>query len=437
MSKNSKLVDSLVPKVMKFVNLKGIVALREGMMAVIPLTLVGSIFLLLAQLPIPALNNWLTSILGPGWVDPLFQIYGATFAIIALVTCFSISYFYVKNEGYEPLMAGVWAIVAFLATINGYVIAPNGDKISKVIPKAWIGGQGMVTAIIIGLIVGVVYSWFLKKGITIKMPEGVPQGVVNAFTSLIPGMAIATGCMFVFILFKSFDTTLIEWIYKVLQVPLMGASDSLGGLIISAILISLFWWFGVHGATIVNSVMKSLWLANTAANQAILDSGEALTIANGAKIVTVQFIEQFVIITGSGITIGIVIGMLFFAKSAQSKKLGKLSIVPSLFNINEPVTFGFPIVMNPFMFIPFILVPLISGILSYFAIASGLVPPFSGVMVPWTTPPIISGLLLGGWRTALMQLVCLAVSALVYFPFFLKQDAINLKNEQKSEVESV
>ena len=138
--------------------------------------------------------------------------------------------------------------------------------------------------------------------------------------------------------------------------------------------------------------MTGILTSNTLENQAIVTSGKALTVANGGHIVTQQFLDNFVSMTGAGVTIGLVLCMLFFAKSAQCKELGKLAIVPGIFNINEPITFGTPIVMNPFMAIPFIITPMVSGLVTYFAIATGLVPPFGGVMVPWTTPALISGL---------------------------------------------
>jgi len=127
--------------------------------------------------------------------------------------------------------------------------------------------------------------------------------------------------------------------------------------------------------------------------------------------------------------------MLCFAKSAQFKQLGKLGIVPGIFNINEPITFGTPIVMNPFMAIPFMLTPTLSGIISYFAIATGIVPPFSAIQVPWTTPAPISGLLVGGPRTAILQLVVLTMSFFIYLPFFKREDAMAYKNEQLMESE--
>ncbi|MFQ9614817.1 MAG: PTS sugar transporter subunit IIC, partial [Clostridium butyricum] len=315
-----------------------------------------------------------------------------------------------------------------------YVTLESGEIAENVIPKAWTGGEGMVTAIIIGLLVGAIYSWFMKKDIRIKMPAGVPQGVANSFSALIPGAVMIVGATVVYTIFKyGMNTTFIEWIYKVIQTPLQGLSDSLGGVIVMCFLIPFLWWFGVHGSTIIGGVMDGILISNATANQNILDSGMALTIENGGRIVTQQFKDCVVNLSGSGATIGLVICMLFLAKSAQSKQLGKLAVVPACFNINEPVIFGTPIVMNPFMAIPFILTPVTIGVLQYFAIATGLIPLYTGVVVPWTTPPIISGFLTGGWRTALFQVVVIAISTAIYFPFFKKVDSMNYKNEQAAQ----
>ena len=426
--------EKVLPVIMKFVNLKGVIALKDGILYTLPLTLIGSIFLLLAQLPYAPLNDWLAATLGAGWTDPLWKAFGATFNIIALVATMGIAYTYAKNEGHEPLSAGVIAFVVFVLTTSSSITTPGGETVGDIIPLAWAGGKGMVTAIIIGLVVGAVYSWFMKKKITIKMPDGVPQGVANSFAALVPAAAIILGATIVYMFFKwGLQTTFIEFIYKMLQTPLQGMTDSLGGVLVMGFLIPFLWWFGVHGATIVSGVMSGILQSNTLDNAAIVTSGKELTIANGAKIVTQQFLDQFMTVTGSGMTIGLVLCMLFFAKSAQSKQLGKLAIVPGIFNINEPITFGTPIVMNPFMAVPFMITPMISGVITYFAIATGLVPPFGGVMVPWTTPAPISGLLVGGPRTALLQIVVLAISFFIYLPFFKKQDNMNLKNEQEAQ----
>lgn len=434
MSISQKLNETVIPAVMKFVNLKPVVALKDGILFILPLTLIGSVFLLLAQIPYQPFNDWMASMLSSNWTEPLMQAYGASFKIIALVATMAIAYVYTKNEGHEPFSAGVISLVVFLLTTNSYVTLESGEKVSEVIPKAWTGGEGMVTAIIIGLLVGMIYSWFLRKNITIKMPAGVPQGVVNSFAALIPGAVIIVGATIIYTIFKyGLNTTFIEWIYKMIQTPLQGLSDSLGGVIVMCFLIPGLWWFGVHGSTIVGGVMDGILITNATSNQAIIDSGLPLTIENGGRIVTQQFKDCVVNLSGSGVTIGLVICMLFLAKSAQSRQLGKLAIVPACFNINEPVIFGTPIVMNPFMAIPFIATPVVIGILQYLAISMGLIPLYTGVVVPWTTPPIISGFLTGGWRTALFQVVVIAISTAIYFPFFKKVDNMNYENEKAAQ----
>lgn len=433
----TKFVDKLIPAIMKFVNQKGIIALKDGIMTTLPLSLVGSLFLLFAQLPIPAFNDWVASILGPAWIMPLLQMFNATMGIMGMVAVMGIAYCYAKAEGHEPFAAAVIGLVVFIGTLNLSVPNPLDPTktVGGVINMGWLGGKGMVTAIIIGLVVGYTYSWFMAKKITIKMPESVPQGVANAFSALIPTVVIATGAMVVNIIFAQMNTTFIEFIYKVLQTPLQGATDSLPGIILISFAVPFLWWFGVHGASIVGGVVGSILTANMLDNGELLLKTGSLTVAGGAHIVTQQFVENYVQVTGSGITIGLVISMLLAGKSAQSKALGKLSIVPALFNINEPVIFGFPVVMNPFMFVPFIGVPVISALVTYLSISTGLVEPFTGVLVPWTTPPVISGFLVGGWKAALLQVVVLAISVVGYYPFFKKQEAINLANEAEYNTE--
>ena len=420
--------NKVIPAIMKFVSLKGVVALKDGLLYTMPLTIVGSVFLLLANFPVQAVVNWFDSM---GWIDPLNQAYGATFNIIALIGVVGIAYKYVKNEGYEGLNAGVLAAVTFILTTDSFVVTESGEIVSNVINKTWTAGQGMISAIIIGLLVGWIYSWFMKNDIRIKMPAGVPEGVANSFTALIPGFVIVTGATLIYSFFKFvLDTTFIEAVYAFIQTPLQGLTDSLGGVIVMTLMIPFLWFFGIHGSTIVGGIIGSVLTANSLANQALLDSGMALTIENGGRIVTQQFLDQFINVTGAGMTIGLVIYMIFFAKSAQCKELGRLGGVPGLFNINEPILFGTPIVMNPFLAIPFIAMPVISGLILYFSIAVGLVPMFGGVMVPWTTPPIVSGFLVGGWKMAVLQTFILALSFFVYLPFIRKIDKMNLQAEK-------
>jgi len=416
------------PQILKFVNTKAITALRNGMLYTMPFSIVGSIFLLLANFPVQSIADWVTN---SGLGEYFNQAYGASFAIMAFFAVMGIAYSYVKAEGYEGLPAGMIGLVIFLLTMESSVTDAEANvTIANVIDKTWTGGQGMISAILVGLFVGWGYTWFLKRDIRIKLPEQVPTNVAKSFTALIPAAVLTTIALGIYVFFdKVFQTTVVEWIYTVIQSPMQGVTDSLGGAMMLGFLVPFLWFFGVHGSTIVGGIMGPILQANSLANTAILESGKALTLENGGHIVTQQFLDQFMTVTGAGMTIGIVLYMVAFARSAQFKQLGRLSLIPAFFNINEPIIFATPIVMNPIMVLPFILTPMVSGVITYFALYTGIVPLFTAVQVPWTTPPIISGFLVGGIRTAILQFVVLAIGFFIYYPFIRKVDSLNYKQE--------
>ncbi|MGO3913974.1 PTS sugar transporter subunit IIC [Enterococcus viikkiensis] len=433
---NQWINEKLLPPILKFVNTKAITALRNGMLYTMPFTIVGSVFLLLANFPVPAVSEWVTN----SGLDVYFnEAYGASFAIMSIFAVMGIANSYVKEEGFEGLPAGMISLVVFLLTQHS--TATNADTkamVSNVIDKTWTGGQGMISAILVGLFVGWAYSWFLKRDIRIKLPEQVPANVANSFTALIPAAVITTFSLVVYILFdKVFNTTVVEAIYKVIQTPMQGVTDTFGGAMMLGFLVPFLWFFGVHGSTLVGGIMGPILQANSLQNTTILNSGKELTVANGGHIVTQQFLDQFMTVTGAGMTIGIVMFMVMFAKSAQFKQLGRLALLPAFFNINEPILFATPIVMNPIMAVPFILTPMVSGVVTYFSLYTGLVPLFTAVQVPWATPPIISGFLVGGWRTAVLQAFVLTLGFFIYLPFVRKVDSLNYLQEQGESVEQI
>ncbi|SJZ75241.1 PTS system, cellobiose-specific IIC component [Pilibacter termitis] len=428
--------ERLLPPVMKFVSTKPMMALRNGMLYVMPFTIIGSIFLLLSNIPIQSLADMIKS----AGLDVFFnQAFGASFAIMAFFAVMGIAISYCQETGMkasDAIPAGFVALTNFILLQSAEILTEASKSketvvVGNIINKDWAGGKGMIVAIIVGLITGFVYSWFIQHDIRIKLPEGVPENVAGSFTALIPGVVLITGTLIVYSIFKlTLNTTFFDFIYKVLQTPLQGMTDSIGGALLMGILIPLLWSFGVHGSTIVGGIMGPILTSNSLDNQAIVDAGKELTIANGGRIVTQQFLDQFMTVTGAGMTIGIVIYMVAFAKAKQYRTLGKLSIVPALFNINEPIIFATPIVMNPIMMLPFIITPTLSALITYGALASGLVPLFKAVIVPWTTPPIISGFLVGGWQAAVLQFVVLALSFFIYLPFIRKMDGLAKEEEE-------
>ena len=420
--------DKVLPPILKFVNTKPITALKNGMMFVMPLTIVGAVFLLIANFPIESFVEWQKAV---GINDVFMQVFTATFNLLGVVACIGITYSFVRAEGYDALPASVWAFCAMVMLLPLHITEEGvADPVGGVIPLDWSGAKSMLAGILVAFFVSYVYCWFLKKNITIKMPPGVPPNVATAFTSLIPGAVILSLTAVIFGIFKYFDTTMVEAIYTAVQTPLQGISDSLPGILVISFLTPFLWFFGVHGSSIVSGIMQPIALANAAENQAILDKGMDLTVANGGHIVTQQFIDNYLHMTGAGVTIGLVIYFLVFAKSAQYKALGRLGGAPAVFNINEPIIFGTPVVMNPLLLLPFFLTPMLTGTLLYFLMGAGILPLFTAVLAPWTTPPVISGLIIGGWQHAIFQALIIVMSVAIYYVFARRVDLLAYADEQ-------
>ncbi|WP_070329086.1 PTS sugar transporter subunit IIC [Exiguobacterium aurantiacum] len=437
MSRLERVFEKFTPGFVRFANAKPVLAIKDGFILTMPMTIIGSLFLLILALPIPGWAEFMSGLFGADWTLPLTQVVGATFDILALIGVFGIAYSYVKNEKIEGVPAGILGIISFLIITQASVLSESGEAVNGVIPKVWTGGQGVLAAIVVGLVVGFIYSQFIKRGISIKMPDGVPPGVSNSFSALVPGLAIIALAAVTFAIFQAVaERTFTEVVYDVLQSPLQNLTDTLAGAVIIMVLMSVMWWCGIHGAAIIMGIMGPLLTANALQNQALIDAGETLVAGENAKIVTIQFLDVFTKLGGSGITIGFIIATLIVARSAHLKQLGKLSLAPSLFNINEPVIFGMPIVFNPIMFVPFVIVPAIASFMVYFSILWGWVDPFNALQVPWTTPPIISGFLIGGWRAALLQIVTIAMAVAIYLPFVRMQDRVSYGEELKAQEEA-
>ena len=436
---NKFINEKLMPPMMKFLNTKAVTAIKNGMLYPIPFIIIGAIFLILANFPQQNVADWIAQI---GWAPIFNQAYAASFGIMALFAAFGIAYSWVKSEGYEGASAGLTSIIVMVmlqpSTISTVTKIADGSavvgeyQVSGVIDAAWLGGKGMILAMLAGLLVGWSYSWFMKKDIRIKLPEQVPANVSDSFGALVPAFVITFVAMLIYALsVLTTDQTPIEWIYTLIQTPLQHATDGPLGVFLIAFLPVFIWWFGVHGATIIGGIMTPLLLANNADNLKLFQEGN-LSLDHGAHIVTQAFMDQFITVTGSGMTFGFVIFMIYRARSVQMKTIGKLTLAPAFFNINEPVLFGMPIVLNPILAFPFLIAPLVSGFGTYAAIALGIIPAFNGIFVPWTTPPILSGLIVGGWQGAAWQALMIFVTGAIYWPFAKKYDAILVQQEKEA-----
>ena len=432
----SEIFNKFMEYMVRFASIKSIVALKDGFILTLPLTLVGSAFLLVACFPIAGWGSLMSSIFGPDWAAPLFQVSSATFNILAILSVIGITYKYCEAEGCDAITAALLALAAFLTLIKGSVVAKSGEVVGGVIPGQWVGGNGVITAIIVALVSSWIFCYCEKHQIGLKMPEGVPTGVARAFAALVPGLFILLGACALYILCNVItNKTLPEMVFVLLQTPLQNLTDTLVGGIIIAGVQSILFWAGIHGPNIVGGVMNPILMANALDNQALLDAGQSLLGNPQAKIITQQVTDVFIKGGGCGLTMGFLIAAFLGAKSAQMKSISRLAFVPGLFNINEPIIFGLPIVFNPYFLIPFVGVPVLAIILTYFAIAVGFLTPFAAVQVPWTTPPVIAGFLLGGWQGAVVQLGTIVLSVVCYFPFVRMQDKIYYAEEKKTAQE--
>lgn len=255
---------------------------------------------------------------------------------------------------------------------------------------------------------------FLKAhNIGIRLPDQVPPMIKNSFDLLIPVLVVVL-TLYPLSLFiqHHFDMLIPQAIMAIFK-PLVSAADSLPAILLAVLIGHLLWFAGIHGAAIVSGMLQMFWLTNLGMNQQALAQGAPLP-----HIFMEAFWTFFIVIGGSGATMGLVFCYLR-SRSAHLRSIGRLSVVPSLFNINEPVIFGTPIVMNPVFFIPFLLAPMVNAILAWAAMKLDLIGRVISV-VPWTAPAPIGGAWALGWdfRAAILVVILACVSAIIYFPFF-------------------
>ncbi|MGI8168544.1 PTS sugar transporter subunit IIC [Enterococcus lactis] len=415
---------AFLPMITSVVNLRPLTALRNGMTYTIPIIIAGSLFFLFVHFPVDYIAQWIDK---TGFSMYFTQVYQATFDVIAFWIVFAIAYAYAKEENIDRLPVGMTALSAYLLLIQPLNVQGEIDNI-------WTGGEGILGAVATGLLIGWGYARLARFAKGWRQRGKIPENVWQSFTSLIPILAIVIFTLIGSAVFQQlFGMTVVQGIWTYVQLPIQSLIDTLFGVLLLGFFVPFLWLFGLHGSAMVNGLVSPILQANSLANAEILASGKELTVANGGHIVTQQFLDQFMTVTGAGLTLGAVFFMMFFAKSRKYRELGKLSLLPAFFNINESIIFSTPIVMNPMMAVPFIFAPILSGLITYSALYFGFVPLFTAVQVPWTTPPILSGFLVGGVPAAILQGIVLAISFFIYFPFLKKIDSANFKKENQTK----
>lgn len=395
-------------------------AVRDGIVSTLPIIIVGSFFLILAFPPLPA-DTFIAKWAAENIVTILLP-YRLTMFIMSLYASFGIGYSLARSYDVDGLSGGQIAVVAFLMTTTPRV----AEGLGWALPMGLLGGGGMFVAIIVSLAAVEIQRLLLRSKFKISMPEQVPASVARSFENLTPMAVVVVAMTFISFVFG------FDWHGTVGKIvaPLVSTSDTWLGVMVPVFLITLFWSAGIHGVSVVGAVARPIWTVMLDANTAAVADGVVGTSL--PHIAPEPFYQWFIWIGGSGATIGLVILLAIFAKAKYSKSLGRTALVPGIFNINEPLVFGAPIVLNPILIIPFVIAPMVMGTIAFVATSLGLVNRVS-VLAPWTLPgPIGAYIATGGdWRALVLNVILILVSIVIYYPFFKIYDnkQLELENE--------
>ncbi|MGF1718980.1 PTS transporter subunit EIIC [Vibrio kyushuensis] len=387
---------------------KHVNAIKDGFVSTMPFLIVGSLLLVLAFPPSDGnffFDAWhgLIEIIGKDNILTPFQL---SMGIFALYASFGIGFSLAEAYKLRPMNTGMLSMFAFLLAAAPMV----NVEIGGVLPGAFLGGTGAFTAIICGLFVPEMQRLLIKYNIRIKMPEAVPPKISASFDLLIPIVFISIIVMTINVYLAQHGMKIPDAIMTLFQ-PLVLASDSYIACLLAVLLIQLLWFSGIHGGSVVGGIIGPMLLINLGLNQEALAAGEPLP-----AIFINPVMDFFIFVGGAGGTWGLVI-LMMRSKAAQLKTIGKMSIIPGTFNINEPVIFGTPIVMNPIYFIPWLLAPTLNTTIVWFAFKAGFVAKIIAIP-PWTMPAPIGAIIATNSGTAALVVISsILVSALVFYPF--------------------
>lgn len=401
--------DKLIPPMAKIGNNKYLVSIRDGLVITLPAVISGSIFLIIGNIPITAWTNLIKPYSGM-----LTEAVNASFGIISLLAVIGISYQLSKALDVDAISSIGLSVMAFILTSFNDKHVLNYDNL---------GSSGIFTAILTAFVATFIFTFFVKKNIVIKLPDGVPAAVSNSFVALLPGMTVLGLFWLVRVVFNIDINKVVQAIFH----PVVFALNTLPGILVYTLIVSLLWVCGIHGDMTLEGIADPIFLQYLASNATAFAHHQPLPYVTASG-----FASLLVNVGGTGATLTLCMLMLF-SKSKTYRDLGRLAFPSSLFEINEPIIFGFPIVMNPMIMIPFIVIPLVLATLSYILITiKWISAPVA--MVPWTMPPIIGPMMACGWdwRAGVWSAVECVIAAGLYYPFFKACEKQMLSKEMKS-----
>ncbi|WP_027109203.1 PTS sugar transporter subunit IIC [Lacticigenium naphthae] len=436
--KNGKFVEKMSAIAYKINSYKYIIAIKNAFTNLLPIIITGAFATLFSNMVFDSTNG--LAQFGPLSFLEIFKpvsqsINYATMNLMALAAVFLIGLEMAKlNKLGSTGFAGLLAVISYIAVIPTTINVLIGEEMAEVgnvISSDYTGSRGLFLGMAVAILSVELFTWLSnKESLKIHMPDSVPSNVARSFSALIPTVLTVTllATLSYVILWVS-GQHVYEIIYTVVQGPLEELVSGLPGILLLMFVAQVFWVIGIHGNQMIKPIREPILLAAIAQNTAAFEAGEEIP-----NIISMPFWDIYMSMGGSGVTIGMLIAIFIVSRRKDFRAIAKLSVAPGLFNINEPIIFGIPVMLNPIMAIPFILTPLITGTIGYFATVIGFAGP-AVVMIPWTTPPLLSGYLAtaGSLGAVATQLICIVAATLIYLPF-VKASGVEKSVEASVEV---
>lgn len=416
---------------------KYLTAIKNAFQTFLPLTISGAMGVLWCNVLVNAetgLGSLWKPIMALEFLNPAFEaINFASISCITVAITFGIAQeIGLWNLGYEKCgyFPGILGLACWISVTEFAPILKTGD-VFKCIPSSALGATGLFTGMIIGVLSTEIFCKLNAiDQLKIKMPDMVPPGVARSFETLVPAFLTFITVSLLGLACRGLTGLYLnDVISTFVQKPLAGIGASLPGILTIYLVAQLFWLVGIHGASMTHGVREAIFTPLLLENTEAYLNGK--TPPNIANMVSLQMFGE---LGGSGVTLGLVIAILIFGKREDNRTIASLSLVPGIFNINETVTFGIPLVLNPILGIPFVIAPLVTQAIGYILTAIGVCPPIV-IQVPWTTPPVLQGFLATGGQImgAVTQLIVLVVSLLIYVPFVIAYE--KYQNKQSENVD--
>lgn len=426
--------EKFIPISMKIQGNRVMSAISDGFSAILPITILGAIFTLLSSMQFAWYQNFLEF---THLKTILSYASKVTTDLLGIYVVISVAFVMTKKLGRETeaFFSAATALVTY------FLLLPTGASevteegvtvtIQGAISTEYLGAKGMFMGLILGIVVPMIYCWVVKKGITIKLPEGVPPTIARSFASIIPSFIIAgifSVIRFGFELTSFGDAN--TFIYTMLGQPLMQLGNNPFSFVILILVAQLLWFFGIHGYLVIRPILQTVFMPLSIMNLQAYEAGEALPNA-----ITYQHYGTYANLGGSGALLGLAILMAFVAKSNRYKTLGKMALPATFFGINEPVIFGLPLILNTIFMIPFIFGPILMFGIPYLLQVFNVIDTLRGVTLSLGVPALLYGWLEGGTPILIVQALLIVLQVLIWLPFFKVADKIALKEEQSSETE--